>query len=255
MNCIQFEQQVHDLVPEKASEVALDEALAHAEQCAGCAHLLADSRALRSGLRSLAEDGARQVPPRLEAILLAAFRRERRADVIRVRRARWAWVSMAAAAVLILAATAREWRQRSRAGVPHGAAQVEARKAHRPAAGTPASSAEARPRVSQPWPRRPGPARTSRKAAPKHGAIPQPRKPQTPRPSAGEIEWATDFLPLPGADGAASSDAGELVRVELPRSALAELGLPPTGEAEASTITAEVFIGEDGVARSIRFAR
>ncbi|HEV2178466.1 MAG TPA: hypothetical protein VGW33_14875 [Terriglobia bacterium] len=257
MNCIQFEQQVHDLALEKLGERALDEALAHAELCAGCAHLLADSRALRSGLRALAEEGAedgpRQAPPRLEAILLAAFRRERRAQVIRVRRNRWVLIGMAAAAALLVAVGVRDWRRANRQPAAHGPLAAGSAQSGNAAGG--AANAAAKAPSSRPWPRRPAPARTSG-VQPKHRAVPERQKPQRRSlPSAGKIEWATDFMPLPGADGAASPEAGELVRVELSRSTVTELGLPAAGEAGAETITAQVFIGDDGVARAIRFAQ
>ena len=45
-----------------------------------------------------------------------------------------------------------------------------------------------------------------------------------------------------------------MVRVQLPRSAPALVGFPMTPGSEASgPVTADVVIGEDGVARAIRF--
>lgn len=68
-------------------------------------------------------------------------------------------------------------------------------------------------------------------------------------------EMATAFLPLPGA-AAPAADA-YLVRLDLPRTALARLGL---GHVETlgstgseTTVVADVLVGEDGLARAVRF--
>ena len=75
----------------------------------------------------------------------------------------------------------------------------------------------------------------------------------SPKPQLREM--ATAFLPLPGAT-APAADA-YLVRLELPRTALVRLGL---GQAETlvstvltTTVLADVLVGEDGVARAVRF--
>ena len=68
-------------------------------------------------------------------------------------------------------------------------------------------------------------------------------------------ELTTAFLPLPGA-AAPSADA-YLVRLDLPRTALARLGLGQVetidSPASATTVLADVLVGEDGVARAVRF--
>jgi len=68
-------------------------------------------------------------------------------------------------------------------------------------------------------------------------------------------ELAADFLPLGGVLDPLDFEQAEVVRVSLPGSALADLGLPLNEDAEAATITAEVLIAEDGTARAIRFPR
>jgi len=45
------------------------------------------------------------------------------------------------------------------------------------------------------------------------------------------------------------------VRVELPRSALASFGMPVGAEPAGGRVKADVLLGEDGVARAIRFIR
>ena len=69
-------------------------------------------------------------------------------------------------------------------------------------------------------------------------------------------EVATEFIPLMQAGPYTQAEEGHLVRVELPRSALASFGLPVNAEAAASgRVKADVLLGQDGIARAIRFVR
>ena len=66
-------------------------------------------------------------------------------------------------------------------------------------------------------------------------------------------EIATEFIPL---GQYAQAEEGHLVRVELPRSALASFGLPVSAEAAGGgRVKADILLGEDGTARAIRFIR
>jgi len=53
----------------------------------------------------------------------------------------------------------------------------------------------------------------------------------------------------------AQMDGGQVMRVELPRSALMSFGLPMDMERAAERIKADVVVGNDGLARAIRFVR
>jgi hypothetical protein len=86
---------------------------------------------------------------------------------------------------------------------------------------------------------------------------PMPSSDQT---SAAEIalptEMATAFFPL--AYSAAGTTTGQIVRLEVPRAALASFGLAPrdVGETEEpGTVLADVFVSDDGLARAVRFVR
>ncbi len=69
-------------------------------------------------------------------------------------------------------------------------------------------------------------------------------------------EIATDFMLLEhGGATLREGDGGQLVRVELPRSALAAFGLPVNHERADERIKADVLMGDDGIARAIRFVR
>lgn len=69
-----------------------------------------------------------------------------------------------------------------------------------------------------------------------------------------DAEVATDYLPL---TYIASSDdrSGQVVRVELPRSAMVALGLPVNNESKSELVKADVIVGDDGLALAIRFVR
>jgi hypothetical protein len=74
-------------------------------------------------------------------------------------------------------------------------------------------------------------------------------------------EIATEFMPLPYS--AVPFTDARLVRLEVPRTALAEFGLTPVDAAaidrvestKKDTILADVLVGEDGLARAVRFVR
>ncbi len=84
----------------------------------------------------------------------------------------------------------------------------------------------------------------------------------TPTRPAGETvgdadaaEIATDFIPLMQGGQFAQAEGGHLVRVELPRSAMASFGLPVNYERAGGRVKADVLLGDDGIARAIRFVR
>ena len=53
----------------------------------------------------------------------------------------------------------------------------------------------------------------------------------------------------------APAESLQLMRIELPRSALVSFGLPMNVERADQRIKADVLVGNDGVARAIRFVR
>jgi hypothetical protein len=71
-----------------------------------------------------------------------------------------------------------------------------------------------------------------------------------------EAESVTEFISLV-ADAPAGTplESGQLVRVQVPRAALASLGLPSNIERGNEPIKADVLLGGDGLARAIRFVR
>lgn len=68
-------------------------------------------------------------------------------------------------------------------------------------------------------------------------------------------EVATDFLPLTFVDDSRAQQSGHVVRVKVPRSALIAFGVPMNMERAGELITADVVVGDDGLARAIRFVQ
>jgi len=72
---------------------------------------------------------------------------------------------------------------------------------------------------------------------------------------AANTEIATDFLPMSYGSTANLQDGGQMVRVELPRSAMASFGFPVNMDRANEKVKADVLLGVDGLAHAIRFVR
>lgn len=73
--------------------------------------------------------------------------------------------------------------------------------------------------------------------------------------SSEEAEVVTRFFPLREGEDFTALESMRLVRVELPGSALGEVGLPAALDAASTPVKADVVLGDDGLARAIRFVR
>jgi hypothetical protein len=62
-----------------------------------------------------------------------------------------------------------------------------------------------------------------------------------------------DFIPLPNAEEIAPNEEVDVVRVEVPRSAMLTVGLPVNEEQASERVEADVVLGADGTARAVRF--
>jgi hypothetical protein len=185
-----------------------------------------NSENLSKTLRALARDMERnhQAPPRLEQALLTAFRARRAPSVWRRRLG----IGAIAASVAFLIYSA-VWMRRGMP-LPPPVPKITAQQAL-PAPLVVESSEE------------PPPPRTP--------AV-RPRPVSRPAPAA-PVEVVTGFLPVPGGDPLEPLDRGRMVRARLPRSALTAFGLPMNEDRAAERVQADVLIGEDGLARAIRF--
>jgi len=95
-----------------------------------------------------------------------------------------------------------------------------------------------------------------------HVAVPQsalakavvPVVARPPRP-ARTRELATDFFPLQYLPDARTLANGNLVRVSMPRAAMATFGFPVDIERRQERVQADVLLGGDGMAHAIRFVQ
>ena len=76
-----------------------------------------------------------------------------------------------------------------------------------------------------------------------------------PRHKKHVREVVTEFYPLMESADLDSLEVFQMVRVELPGSALRAAGLPVAPELINEPVTADVMLGYDGLARAIRFVR
>jgi len=72
---------------------------------------------------------------------------------------------------------------------------------------------------------------------------------------AAFTELADGFYPLPDADALSPLETAMVVRVELPMSSLRLMGVPVNGASAAELIQADVLLGQDGLARGVRFVQ
>jgi hypothetical protein len=214
MDCAQFEEIVHDLERASTQGFALRaDALGHAESCVRCGLLLEEVMSLDFALDALAaQDAHEQASPRVEAALLAEFRRQQAEPVRPQGNLRWS-VALAMAAALILAVgiTAPRWILRNSNRASNGSASViQATATSATTAGTETSA------------------------------------------TASDSEYATNFVSLPYADDPGALDGATVVRVTLSRAALASFGLPVADISPNDQVPADIALSEDGVPQAIR---
>ena len=272
-----------------------DDALKHTEGCARCATRLSDERTLTAGLHALASQAeAFEAPARVEAALLAAFR-ERRAATAQAPSVssatksapafvsdacvwwmpRWAQgAAAAAAAVLVVVGLYGVYRNQIGGASGEQANNVETR------ASSAATRLEEKPQVDTGVKsdavaaegddnvESSDEALTPRTIDRTHGSKANYRlanyNPRSRRPTTSDAvinsastteEIVTDYIPLMNGGQLTPGDAGHVVRVEMPRSALASFGLPVNADRTESRVKADVLMGGDGIARAIRFVR
>jgi hypothetical protein len=254
MNCQEFDVIVLDLVRGNLKATAARrDGMAHASNCRGCAERLSQERVLSAGLQAWAESSGRsQVPERLEAALLAAFRAHAPLRAAhRVTESRPARLKFAAAGIMIfLAATLaflEDGRVRGPSPSPFPPAAGKVSASPVAAATQIESESERRPvkETAQPRPA----AQAKRQIARAAGARAASNRAE---------EITTGFIPLPYGSSLNLWEEGpsakiHLIRMRLPRSALLTTGLPMNEERANEPVLADVLFTEDGLARGIRF--
>jgi hypothetical protein len=110
-------------------------------------------------------------------------------------------------------------------------------------------------------PRAPAPKQAEPTVGRNQVAVEQPKKlpnrvrRQASVDSSDEAEVVTQFFSLREGEDLSELESLQLVRVELPGSALSEVGLPVDPETATEPVKADVVLGQDGLARAIRFVR
>ena len=181
-----------------------------------------------AALRALAaQDREREAPEAVEDRLLQAFRR-------RQTNRRWrnglGWSLAAAAALTIFFVAGSHERPKLVAPAPIPRRSVTSVPAPAEVATAPA------PKQTRPVRRQP---------------IEQPLEQPIERPIEQQRETVTQFFPL--LDVAPPFERGELVRVMVPASTMRKVGLPVNQDHLADPVYADVLVGQEGLARAIRF--
>src|SRR6266536_210961 len=283
MNCHNFETIINDQARQQVMKTSVrEQALAHRGECEVCAQRLEDERALSLGLQTLAaemrstEIRSIAASDRVEHLLIAF--RSLGVDHARPH-ATHHWRYWAAAAAAVLFVIFGIAGMRSRLGLPKLREQAadETVKAQAPPS-IPTPVVESSGSAALPIQKNALAIRTNRSVKPKPAwprlkdGSEDSRDSKDARDAKGardfrltgndtlaanynEREITTDFLPVGYASPMNLQDGGQVVRVELPRSALASFGLPVNLNRANERVKADVLVGADGQARAIRFVQ
>lgn len=252
MNCQRFEEVVNDIARQQIIDAdARAAALRHSDGCERCAVRLKDERTISLQLRDLAgsmkSDGA---PERVEQRLLLAFDKftlkRFPAPVVPAQYYRPQYVIGAMAAALLIVFGVFAIHSFEPATKESSAPLIAITS-------WPAGTGIAmplRPPIVLLQPRRP--ATPARKSSVRRGNGASAKASTT---NPGNTEMATDFIPVTYGGAANLADGGRMVRVELPRLAMASFGLPVDMDRANEKVKADVLMGVDGLAHAIRFVR
>ncbi len=253
MNCQRFESLVSELARGQMMAVGQKtEALAHSDVCDNCAARLSDEQMLTLGLQSLvSEMESLEAPRDIEAKLLEAFRVREVIVPMRKRSSANFWLA-AIAAMLLIAISVVVFRWSNRQGdEPREAAKQEQPKP-KPDASNKSNEQLAqdveKPSIDYLLP----PPSKPKRIHP--GTLRRPNNASVANHATKEI--ATDFIPLNYMSAVSlQQEGGQIIRVQVPRSALANFGLPVNMDRYNEKVKADVLYGVDGMARAIRFVQ
>jgi len=223
MTCREFDEAVHGFVRMELLDVNVREAaVEHAAHCELCSQRMADAMALADASETAGKIAREeQTPAHVEAALLAAFRNHHRRASWR-RSLEWASVGAAAAVLLVFLWTAG-WRSKARPS---------------PAPNKDVSSQSAMPMEAK------APATPRQDDMTAAATV-------TDAP-ASETYVASDFVPVPFTSAITADDPGMIVRVQLTRASLAQLGYPVAEAPDEDLILADVLVGADGWQRGVK---
>ena len=250
MNCQDFETIILALARRGLLDAAtFEQSLSHTTGCVQCANRLTEERTLIGHVESVAaEIAVEEAPARVEKALLVSFRTHFsaassatvKATPRNTRRTRRLKLAAVAAGILILiSAIAAFWPRSGSVDHQHDAVRERPVPAIRD---VPQQSA------------------LEREQSATNGGGDTNEKPGTLRhrprkPASIDYEAVTEFFALMDDEQLDSPEIVQVVRVELPGSALIAVGLPVDVEMANEPVTADVVLGHDGLARAIRFVR
>jgi hypothetical protein len=251
MNCQRFESVVSELA--RGQMMAAEqraEALSHSDVCDDCAARLNDEQMLTLGLQSLAgEMESLEAPGEVEAKLLEAFRaRETVVPIAKKQSHSRYWIAAVAAMLLIaISVLVFSWTKRP-AENPRVAGKQEEPQ---PKPQVRESNEQIVQDVEKPAPRE-----ITKRVYPKRiHPVSSRRAESASVANHATKEIATDFIPLSYMSAASLQEGGQIIRVQLPRSALANFGLLVNMDRYNEKVKADVLYGVDGTARAIRFVQ
>jgi hypothetical protein len=228
ITCREFDTLVHGLVRVELLDVsAREEAIEHAARCSQCADRLTEAGILAETTAAAGQaDREQQTPPAVEALLLAAFRSQRR-RVVMWRTIQWASTGAVAAMLALVL-----WNF---SAPPKGLT-------------SPAPKKDVSTQSKEPLD-----AKAVDASEPSDGAQ-GAEVVVADAGNAGAYSMA-DFVPVPYSDEIGPEDSGMVVRVQLTRSSLAELGYPAADTPDEDLIRADVLVGEDGWPRGVKLVQ
>lgn len=207
-----------------------------------------DEEMLTRGLKALAaEMESLSAPDTVELKLREAFRKQNVVIPITAKRSKSRyWIAAAVAAMLLIAISVVAYRVNYRVNDDRKLAKQEQPQSSPKVNEEPVKQEQQVAGIPQ------------QDSAQQHAAKPKRvRHSNVRRPEnmqlANHAEIATDFIPLSYMTAVNLQDGGQIVRVELPRSALANFGLPVNMDRYNEKVKADVLVGVDGLAHAIRF--
>lgn len=227
MTCREFDEVVHGFVRMELLDVNIREAaLDHATRCACCAERMTEAAILAEATELAGKTWhGQQTPPNVEKTVVAAFHNQRRRRTWR-RSLEWAGLGVAAALALLLL-----WTHLG-SSMRHSTPSPRKDVSSQPMA--PLDAKVAAPSNSD---------ASTRVAEAEDISV-----------GTGESLADQDFVPLPFAEAIGPEDLGMIVRVQLTRASLTELGYPVAESLnpDDDLISADVLVGEDGWPRAVK---
>ncbi|QQS47485.1 MAG: hypothetical protein IPM66_02160 [Acidobacteriota bacterium] len=252
MTCQEFENLVDLLTgPETIDDVTRQRVLRHTLSCTHCAGRLSDEQMVSDGLGSLAAETERlEASPRVKAALMEAFAASYASEqttpdvpspenvvVFPARRRTIMTLAAAASIIALLALAWQLWLPAFSIGDTETIAEIQ----------LPVPSPTVAPLVID--------EREGLVAKAEPAKAPTRRATKRTVVKSEAVSEQADFIPLTLVSDTASVRSGTVVRVEVQRATLIAMGLPVNAARNDSLIKADLIVGDDGIARAIRFVQ